>query len=199
MTGYKGHGTKVYFNSERLEVLSYDGASSPVFCRLSDPRGELAVGKVPTAEIEELTLEALKTQREALGIPELATGRGTSIRVAGYHQNSKSGLEHDRLRDYILWFTRWGSWRPKLCAVTNTTSSEVDDLRACHLLLRGLDRKDYEKLPFGHVFPSADCTDVRQLRSKDDVDPLKYYVRTWAFSAGAPRVVTRCHSWSVSL
>lgn len=182
MTGYKGHGTKVYFNSEQLEVVSYDGTSAPVLCRLPDPRGELADGKVPAAEIEELTLEALKSKREQWGIPELGTGPGTSIRVTGYHQNSKSGLEHDRLRDYVLWFTRWGSWRPKLCAVTSTTSSEVEDLRECSLFLRGLGRNEYEKVPFGHVFPPADCTDVRQLRSKDAADPLKHYVRTWAFT-----------------
>ena len=182
MTGYKGHGTKVYFNSEHLEILSYDGTSAPVVCRLPDPRGELAVGKLPTAEIEELTLESLKSRREEWAIPELAIGPGTSIRVAGYHQNSKSGLQHDHLRDYIRWFTRWGSWRPKLCSVTSTTSSEVEDLGACRLFLRGLGRNDYEELPFGHTFPSADCTDMKQLRAKDDVDPLKHYVRTWAFS-----------------
>ena len=34
---------------------------------------------------------------------------------------------------------------------------------------------------FGHVFPVEDCTDIRKLRVKDDVDPLKYYVKTWAF------------------
>jgi hypothetical protein len=182
MTGYKGHGTKVYFDSEHLEVISYDGTSAPVCCRLSDPRGELADGKLPTATIEELTLETLKIRREEWGIPELGTSPGTSIRVTGYHQNSKAGLEHARLRDYILWFTRWGSWRAKLCAVTNTINNEVEDLSACELWLRGLGRTDYEKLPFGHVFPSADCTDIRKLQSKDAVDPLKHYVRTWAFT-----------------
>jgi hypothetical protein len=161
MTGYKGHGTKVYFNSEALEVLSYDGTSPPVFCRLSEPRAELAEGRVPVAEIEELKLEDLKSKREGWGIPELGTSTGTSIRVIGYHQNSKSGLEHYRLRDYILWFTRWGSWEPKLRTVTSTTSSAVDDLRSCELALRGLGRDDFDKLPFGHVFPTADCTDIR--------------------------------------
>jgi hypothetical protein len=182
MTGYKGHGTKVYFNSEALEVLSYDGTSAPVVCSLSDPRGELAVGRVPTADIQEVTLEDLKARREASGILDLGTNPGTSIRITGYHMNSKSGLEHDRLRDYVRWFTRWGSWEPKLRLSTNTTSDAVEDLRACRLYLRGLGRNDYEDLPYGHVFPPADCTDVRQLRAKDNVDPLKHYVRTWAFA-----------------
>lgn len=41
---------------------------------------------------------------------------------------------------------------------------EVEDLRACDLYLRGLGKEErpdeYEKVPFGHVFPAADCTDI---------------------------------------
>jgi hypothetical protein len=102
MTGYKGHGTKIYYNSEHVEVLSYDGQSSLVYCRMVDPRGELAVNKMPKAEIETLGFEALKQRREAWGFGELGLGYGTSIRVLGYHQNTKSGLEHDRLRDFFF-------------------------------------------------------------------------------------------------
>lgn len=122
-----------------------------------------------------------------MGLCNLGLGHGTTIRVVGYHQNTKNGLEHDRLRDFIVWFTRWGSWEPKLCTVANTTSIEVNDLKHCSLLLRGLgkepNRDDYEQVPFGHIFPPADCTDLRELRKKDDIDPLKHYVRTWAFQA----------------
>ena len=179
MTGYKGHGTKIYYNSEQVEVLSYHGQSSPVFCRMVDPRGELAVNKVPKADIETLSLEALKQRREEAGFGELGLGQGTSIRVLGYHQNTKSGLEHERLRDFVIWFTRWGSWEPKLRVVTKTTSTEVTDLTSCSLLLRGLGkepkRDDYKQIPFGHVFPPINCTDIRELRKNDDIDPLKYY------------------------
>jgi hypothetical protein len=186
MSGYKGHGTKIYYNSEQLEVITYDGVSPPVYCRLHDPRGELSDGKLPTAEIEELSVEALKVRREEWNFPQLNVAPGTSIRVTGYHQNSKNGLEHDRLRDYIGWFTRWGSWEPKLCAVANIKRDEVEDMRTCELFLRGLgkepDPNNYEKIPYGHRFPLSDATDVRKLRVKDNVDPLKYYVRTWAFT-----------------
>jgi Histidine kinase-, DNA gyrase B-, and HSP90-like ATPase len=46
MSGYKGHGTKIYYNSEQFEVLTYDGITCPVYCRLQDPRGDLAEKKV---------------------------------------------------------------------------------------------------------------------------------------------------------
>jgi len=186
MTGYKGHGTKIYYNSERLEVLSYDGKSPPVYCSVNEPRGELADGKVPGVEIDEVDLATLQSRRQEWQLAALGTGPGTAIRVTGYHGNSKNGLEHDRLRDFIRWFTRWGSWEPKLRSVTTTQSAEVDDLKSCDLFLRGLGKEpeptEYEKLLFGHVFPSVDCSDIRVLRGKDDVDPLKYYVRTWAFA-----------------
>ncbi len=55
----------------------------------------------------------------------------------------------------------------------------------CSLYLRGLGKETDpafdEKIPFGHVFPPEDCPDIRTLRAKDDADPLKHYVRTWAF------------------
>ena len=185
MTGYKGHGTKIYYNSDQLEILSYDGIAPPIFCCVIDPRGQLAERKVPLVQIEELDDKAFQTRRTEWGLQDLADRSGTSIRVIGYHGNSKNGLEHDRLRDFIRWFTRWGSWEPKLRAATNTTSTEVQDLIDCSLFLRGLGKEpnptDYEKLAFGHVFPAGDCSDIRILRSKDDTDPLKHYVRTWAF------------------
>jgi hypothetical protein len=186
MTGYKGHGTKIYYNSEQVEVITYNGVDGPVVCRLKDPRGDLADAKLPTAEIEEVSLDVLKRRREEYGFAELGAAPGTLIRVTAYHQNTKNGLEHVRLRDYIAWFTRWGSWEPKLSAMAKVSRDEVEDLRTCELFLRGLGKEpnptDYEKLPFGHLFPAEDETDIRKLRAKDDIDPLKFYVRTWAFA-----------------
>ena len=63
------------------------------------------------------TRRDLKRRREEFGFADLGAAPGTLIRVTAYHQNTKNGLEHVRLRDYIAWFTRWGSWEPKLCAV----------------------------------------------------------------------------------
>ena len=40
MTGYKGHGTKVYFNSEFVEVLTRRTNETPVYCGLADPHGQ---------------------------------------------------------------------------------------------------------------------------------------------------------------
>ncbi len=187
MTGHKGHGAKIYFSSEKLEVLTFDGQGAPISCVMVDPRGELAEGNVPEATIEEITLEDLRSRRDAWGFSELALAPGTVVRVTGYHGNAKSGLEHAFLRDYVRWFSRWGSWEPKLAAAAGVERPEVSDFGACKLFLRGLGKEPGpntdEDVPFGHLFPLADCSDVGQLRAKDATDPLKHYVRTWAFDS----------------
>lgn len=185
MTGYKGHGTKVYYNSEGVEVLTRHASEPPVYCKLDDPRGNLSEGNPPQAVIEQISVDEITKLRTEWGFAELGEGQGTSIRVTGYHDNAKKGLEHCLLSDYIRWFTRWGSWEPKLRNVTATTSDEVTDFGRCTLFLRGLAKSSPdadEKLNFGHVFPNDDCTDIKKLRAKDDADPLKFYVRTWAFA-----------------
>ena len=81
---------------------------------------------MPEATIEELSLEDLKGRRDAWRFPELALAAGTIVRVTGYHGNSKAGLEHALLRDYVRWFTRWGSWEPKLAAAA-AVDREMDE------------------------------------------------------------------------
>lgn len=184
MTGYKGHGTKVYFNSEYVEVLTRHASEPPIYCKLDDPRGNLSEGNIPPAEIEPISVDDLKRMRTEWGFSELSDNNGTTIRVTGYHDNAKQGLDHGLLSDYIRWFTRWGSWEPKLRRVTGTSSAEVDDFGKCSLYLRGLAKKHQEtdeKISFGHVFPAEDCIDIKKLRVKDAADPLKFFVRTWAY------------------
>jgi hypothetical protein len=59
----------------------------------------------------------------------------------------------------VTWFTRWGSWERKLCETAGINRPEVEDLKDCEVYLRGLGKEnnpeDYEKLPYGHVFPNG--------------------------------------------
>ncbi|MGH8594723.1 MAG: ATP-binding protein [Gammaproteobacteria bacterium] len=159
MTGYKGHGTKVYYNSDELEILTYADGQSPIYCRVSDPMGHLAEGRSPTAEIESVTLEELRRRREEWDFKNLALRPGTTIRVIGYHHNSKKGLEHTLLGDYICWFTRWASWEPRLRQLSGTTSDEVTEFQQCSLYLRGLGKEtDPDKVPLAHRSPHSPST-----------------------------------------
>ncbi|MCH8244032.1 MAG: sensor histidine kinase, partial [Planctomycetes bacterium] len=93
MTGYKGHGTKIYYNSDQLEVVTYNGAADPVYCCVHDPRGSLADDECPLAQIQDLTMEELTQRREEWGFSNLGSKAGTTIRILGYHGNSPLGLE----------------------------------------------------------------------------------------------------------
>lgn len=117
MTGYKGHGTKVYFNSEGVEILTRAANAEAVYCEVNDPIGHLAEGNPPAATIQAISDEELRARRADWGFAELESAPGTTVHVIGYHHNTKKGLEHALLVDYIRWFTRWGSWERKLRAV----------------------------------------------------------------------------------
>ena len=189
MTGYKGHGTKVYYNSDCVEILTAQANQQPVYCLVDDPMGSLSEGKPPEAQIDSFDSGKLVEKRANWGFGELGENAGTTIRITGYHGNTKKGLEHLLLGDYVRWFTRWASWEPKLRQLTETDSDEVKDFGQCSLFLRGLGKPNDpdvdERIPFGHTFPAEDCTDIRKLRTKDESDPLKHYVRTWAFTGEA--------------
>ncbi|MFB6448184.1 ATP-binding protein [Bradyrhizobium tunisiense] len=163
MSGYKGHGTKIYYNSEHLEVLTYDGNGIAVYCHLADPRGELATGKVPVAEVEEISPVELRARREKWGFEELGEAPGTTIRVLGYHQNAKFGLEQAlmpdllpfAIRDYDSHFGFDGlATRNKELAINETS----------HLFV---ELKAELKKEFNHTFERLDAIICWSSRVKD--------------------------------
>lgn len=52
LIGEKGHGTKVYFNSSKITVITHFGKRAYVAV-LNEPYGTLSDGKIPTVSVEE--------------------------------------------------------------------------------------------------------------------------------------------------
>jgi len=151
----KGHGTKVYFNSRRIEVETFTGKLA-LKAIMNEPWANLHRRKVPPVE----------PWRD--DNPENKTG--TVVRVYGYNYASKdplSGFSHEELKDYILWFTKFGSI--ELLFGHNGNESKL-------LRLKGLDATQWEELKFGHPFPSENYA-RKALRHKDPAEPMEYYVR----------------------
>ncbi len=124
--GEKGHGTKVYFNSKQVEVLTCNGQST-WRAVMEDPFANLYERKIPKVECE-----------------ELATGDiGTKITILGYNKNRRDRFTHDRLKDYVVWFTKHGTLETQF----------TDDLAPVTLSLKGLDRDLAEVIQQGHKFP----------------------------------------------
>ena len=155
--GEKGHGTKIYFNSRKIEVQSVkDGVL--IEAVMDDPHAKLQRGKMPVVEFSS----------RSVSIPN-----GTTITVYGYNDNAQGGFGHEALKDYILWFTKFGSCELLL---------DRTEFKDVVLTLSGLGRKDFdpEQISFGHLFP-AENTNLTSLKMSDRVSPLDYYVARWVF------------------
>lgn len=153
--GYKGHGTKTYFNSREIEVWS-DSADRTVYAIMREPLRKLMADEVPEYEydIEEKSNEST----------------GTKIRIYGYNMNqNKRDFAHDVLRDYVLWFTKFGSVEK---------DADIRDHEGKVLCLQGLGRDDGEEIEFGHVFP-AENDKIERLREEMPGEWPKFFVKRW--------------------
>ena len=86
--GEKGHGTKVYFNSKKIEVRTND-----LLAVMEDPFKKLFDRQIPDVHVTSLG-EVVK---------------GTEITIYGYNNNRRDRFTHAILKDYINWFTKHGS------------------------------------------------------------------------------------------
>jgi hypothetical protein len=156
--GEKGHGTIIYFNSQSIEVTTIKDGKR-IVANLKEPKKNLKLGKIPPVKYSERKIAKL--------------GNGTKVTVRGYNDNNQGGFGHDEIKDYIFWKTRFGSFEK---AVGKYKKRKVA------IKLAGIDWQDAEaeNLIFGHPFPKV-SSNLRELRKKDKVAPLDYYVAKWSF------------------
>ena len=127
--GAKGHGTKIYFNSDRVEVETQKNHTCYTAI-MNFPHDKLHDGQVPVVEVESKTVDD--------------NAHYTKIAILGYNGNKMRLFNHDRLKDYILWFTKIGSVEMEFGIKTHENVI---------LELKGLEKDGYESISFGHVFP----------------------------------------------
>ena len=159
LIGEKGHGTKIFFNSEQVDVITTDGET--IFHAIMDnPFVELHQGKVPKVHVQSR--------------PNNGSFKGTKIEILGYNRNRREMFSHDQLKDHILWFTKQGSIEGQF--------RDCPDGSAI-LNLSGVDRteEDKEAIQFGHAFPDESVS-VNKLFGEHLVDAPKYYSRKWTRS-----------------
>ncbi len=61
---------------------------------MDDPHAKLQSGTMPVVEFSSRTVDLTS---------------GTTVTVRGYNDNTQVGFGHHALKDYILWFTKFGS------------------------------------------------------------------------------------------
>jgi hypothetical protein len=129
LIGEKGHGTKVFFNCSAIQVTTTRDEVT-LTAEMQKPYATLHDSRLPSANV---TLS--KTPGAAAG---------TKILIKGFNNNQGELFTHDRLRDYIKWFTKFGSCE-KLFGHNGNAAKVIN--------LKGLDANNSEKIEFGHFFP----------------------------------------------
>jgi hypothetical protein len=126
--GKKGHGTKIYFNSQKICVTTVS-TGKKLIATMLDPFKKLHNRTIPTVSVEEDTATELQ---------------GTNIEIFGYNNNRRDKFTHEILKDYIRWFTKQGSFE-------NIFNQSL--FKNVSLTLKGLGQDEAEEIPWGHYFP----------------------------------------------
>ncbi|HCT64808.1 MAG TPA: hypothetical protein DIC60_06030 [Lachnospiraceae bacterium] len=152
--GEKGHGTKIYFNSRKIEVYTHKNGKS-FRAVMDNPLQKLYNDELPIAEIYESDVD-----------PSL---RGTEIIITGYNGNRRDRFTHHQLKDYIMWFTKFGCIEMEFGIYEHTDKV---------LYLKGVDSEVEEELKFGHVF-AEENKNTAKLFNDYFIEAPDNYVRKW--------------------
>ena len=159
--GEKGHGTKVYFNAKKV-IVDTQRDGTRFVASLEAPFSKLHNRKIPEVVVHQE--------------PSETAASGTIISIHGYNNNRRERFTHDRLRDHIYWFTKFGSVEGQF---------GLNRLTEVKLHLKGLDRDDFETLDFGHPFP-AESKNIDALFDEHTIQAPNYYSRRIITSGSLP-------------
>jgi hypothetical protein len=151
--GEKGHGTKVYFNSSEIKVITVSDNKKFVATML-EPFKNLFSRIVPVVNVSEENIEE-------------SDFIGTRIEIKGYNSNRRDKFTHEQLKDYILWFTKCGSFE---------THFGYENHNDVNIIFKGLNRDDLESIRFGHSFPD-ESDSVDRLFEQHNVSAPDYYCK----------------------
>ena len=154
LIGEKGHGTKIYFNSDRVDVETTDGLRI-LHATMERPFASLHQGALPTATLHRRLNEEMF--------------KGTRIEILGYNRSRRDMFTQAQLKDHIQWFTKHGS-------VESYFRDPVG--KDTIIRLKGIDVTDEERVQFGHPFPSESAP-VGDLLQQYNVDAPQYFSKRW--------------------
>jgi hypothetical protein len=148
--GEKGHGTKVYFNCKKIIVRTVKNGVQNM-ATMNNPFKELHQRKIPKVAVEQSVTDE---------------NNGTEIMIYGYNNNRRDKFTHDILKDYIKWFTAYGSVEPYFYERENRPS----------LLLKGLGCDQFEPIAYGHYIPK-DSKNISELFDEYIIQAPDFYCR----------------------
>lgn len=160
--GEKGHGTKTFWKCRQIEVESVakeeDGSGWHVLGEMREPINTLIQERrVPGYEYAEAPVQGKETF--------------TKVTIRGYQTHSSEDFRHETLKDYVQWFTKFGSI--ELQVGTENHRDKVIELQ-------GLGRTEPETIGFGHPFPAV-ANNMKELKKRYQDTWPRYYVNRWVF------------------
>lgn len=154
--GEKGHGTKIFLRSEHVYVKTQ--TSEEAYESFCDKPWE-ALG---SNQMHRPSIRKMERWKD---------GTGTLVVIQGYNDNERSLFTTAFVRDYIYWFTKFGSI--ELLAGKNNSQH-------LKIKLRCLDSIDYEYLDFGHRFPEENAN-AEQIFSSMGANAADYFVKRFIY------------------
>lgn len=161
--GEKGHGTKIFLRSQKVQVFtkSVDG-SFEAFC--DEPFADLSEGKLHMPVFREcpIVLDDNRNQEH-----------GTKIIVIGYNDNNRGRFTRGIIKDYIQWFTKVGSVEKEF---------GIEKNKKFKVYLECIDSEGIEEeITFGHVFPEIN-DNLDKLIEEYESEAANYFVKRYTFS-----------------
>jgi hypothetical protein len=152
--GEKGHGTKIYLRSERIIVKTQ--TESTAFESICErPMRDLANRQSHKPRIRE--------------IPKYQDQPGTFIRIEDYNRSERATFVQERVKDYLLWFTKLGSIE-KIFDVHRLSNFKV--------FLKCLRAESFEEISFGHIFPE-ETSDIEALFEKHTTEAGEWFCKRY--------------------
>ncbi|WP_318616771.1 ATP-binding protein [Sporosarcina sp. YIM B06819] len=161
--GYKSHGTMIYLRSEQIIMDTYHTTGS-YRSQASHPLSELSQGNMFEFSAEELENPSGK--------------RGTEITLIGFNQNVSEDFSHDKMKDYIYWFTKTGTFEKELGYQPRNFTVYLKGIRDEVPAMPTLFEMEYEACPIGHHFPEPTPYLMEVVREKR-LNFFKHAVQKW--------------------
>lgn len=159
--GEKGHGTKIYYHSEKLSIKTFDKNGEGYEAEIDQPWIKLK-------KEEDLKVKIIGPQKSGKD-----TKSETTITIIGFFENKVEPFGHERMKDYVKWFTAFGSIKPFFETKTSMPK----------LFIKGVDKDEFEEIPFRHPFPKEKqnfkniCDEIKKGELKGNI--TDHFCKIW--------------------
>lgn len=169
--GFKGHGTKIYYQAQDLLVATKREDEEVLLAQLEGARTTVYQKQLPKPILTAGNEAVVAGRKFGIKLPE---AKGTVVRLVDFTPNSESLIDRFRrvrIENYLRWFTVFGSFEH----VVHQTAPDAP----LKLLLQATDDREPTEVPFGHDWPGNDLAKLQELKEEDERRPFNDFRKTF--------------------